>query len=310
MYRIKQLPEDFIVREVADHETSPAGSHSLYIMKKTGWNTQSAVELIARRFYLKPKLIGYAGAKDRNAITYQYISVPGPQRDFMHKDIGLDFQGMLTGPICLGDLKGNRFDITVRNILSEPQPIESFPNMFGEQRFGSSNAEIGKLIILKDFKGAVEQIVKDSPYRDQMQFHLQKQMNDYIGALKIIPIRLLRLYIHAYQSLLWNQAREKLEDVPAIPLIGFGTDLLDDKTGKVIKAILSEEGIRLDDFIIRPFPDLSTEGDMRNSTVKIKDLDIGFLEEDELNAGRYKTKVRFYLPKGSYATVALSYLFG
>ena len=39
---------------------------------------------------------------------------------------------------------------------------------------------------------------------DKSNEHLNKAKNDFIGALKKIPIRLLRFYINAYQSYLWN----------------------------------------------------------------------------------------------------------
>jgi tRNA(Glu) U13 pseudouridine synthase TruD len=62
------------------------------------------------------------------------------------------------------------------------------------------------------------------------------------------------------------------------------------------------------DFIIKPFPELSMEGDMREGFVDIGKLRFGEVEDDELIEGK-KVTISFVLPKGSYATMVVKKLF-
>jgi tRNA pseudouridine13 synthase len=71
----------------------------------------------------------------------------------------------------LGELAGNRFRITVRDIEGAERIAESgdslggrFPNYFGAQRFGSrsNNHEVGADILRGDFKGAVMRFLTDA----------------------------------------------------------------------------------------------------------------------------------------------------
>jgi len=49
---------------------------------------------------------------------------------------------------------------------------------------------------------------------------------------------------------------------------------------------------------------------MRKMFVKINNLEIGKLEDDDLNNGMKKVKIKFSLPKGSYATIAVKAMIG
>ena len=67
--------------------------------------------------------------------------------------------------------------------------------------------------------------------------------------------------------------------------------------------------IKLDDFIIRQFPYLIEETVYRDVFVKIKDFKILNYEKDELNPEKFKEKISFFLPKGSYATMVIKQMF-
>ena len=153
---------------------------------------------------------------------------------------------------------------------------------------------------------------------------------------------MLKLYIHSYQSFLFNKALEqfiksnknnektynkeliKNEKINndnlindktflinvKIPLIGFATELSNKKIEKIIKKILEQEQISPRDFIIRQIPDLSQEGSERNLLIKINDFEIISIENDELNKNKEKIIVKFSLPKGCYATVLIENLLG
>src|SRR3989338_6236958 len=65
-YKIKQIPEDFIVREIKKPVLKQNGQYMICLLKKKDYTTQKAVEIISRFFYIKQKSIGYAGTKDRS----------------------------------------------------------------------------------------------------------------------------------------------------------------------------------------------------------------------------------------------------
>lgn len=305
MYKLKQMPEDFIVEEVSDIE-SGEGRYTYWLMEKRNYTTVRAVQHIADALKIPPKYIGFAGSKDKNAVTRQMISIKLPKvQGISLKDISLDFKGKGNEPISLGDLIGNRFTITVRNIHERPKEIGKFINYFGEQRFSRNNKDIGKAIIKKDFSTAIKLVCEgQGDYEIQVRQHLEKHPNDHVGALKRIPKKILSLYIHAYQSWLWNRTAEILK-TETIPIVGFDTDLSDQPA---ITDILHEEGVSQRDFIIPQMPELSSAGEERSLFCEIKDLRIGELEQDELNEGQSKITVTFELPKGCYATEAIKAL--
>ena len=96
---------------------------------------------------------------------------------------------------------------------------------------------------------------------------------------------------------------EKIKQIN-FPLIGFETK----ETLKVIE-ILKKEKITPRDFIIRPLPNLSQQGQLRQGFITISDLKIYYLKKDELNKNKKKIVLSFSLSKGSYATMLVKALF-
>lgn len=304
MYKIKQIPEDFIVKEITNIKPKKEGRYTYFILKKKNYTTEKAIQTIANYFRLPRKKFGYAGNKDKIAITEQYCSVSGKIKDIKLKDIEIETIGYGENPISLGDLKKNYFEITVRNISKKPESISEVPNYFDEQRFGKNknNHLIGKNIVKGNFKKAVEIL------------NPEIKGTDYVGDLRQIPKKILMIYIHSYQSYLYNLIVDKYlqckyKKNAKIPLIGFGTEVKDKELKKIIENIMKKEKIDYRDFIIRQIPELSSEGNERDMFVKIKSLKISNLEKDELNKGKKKVKVKFYLPKGAYATNVIKFLF-
>ena len=160
MYNIKQVPEDFIVKEVNDITFGDTGKYAYFILKKKNYNTIKAIETIASSLRISPKNIGFAGNKDKNAVTEQLISIKNGKKDFEKislNGIGLKYLGNGDEEICLGGLKSNEFHITIRNLEdAEIKKIENkaknnrifMPNYFGTQRFSKNNHLVGKAIIL------------------------------------------------------------------------------------------------------------------------------------------------------------------
>ncbi|MEW5896341.1 MAG: tRNA pseudouridine(13) synthase TruD [Nanoarchaeota archaeon] len=205
MYIIKQIPEDFVVKEISSVEIKDKGRHAYFRLKKKNRNTLDVIKEIARQLHLKEKQIGFAGNKDKQAVTEQLISIPVAKKEKIKEinvdNVSLDFVGYDDRPLSLGDLQGNEFEVVARNLdKCNINKIKFVENYFDEQRFGSNNVEIGKGLVRRDFSAAA-QLINNSKIKE----HLAKNRNDFVGALKELPMRLLKMYVHAYQSYLWNE---------------------------------------------------------------------------------------------------------
>jgi tRNA pseudouridine13 synthase len=301
MYKIKQLPEDFIVIEKNNLEISGKGSYCYFLLKKKNLSILEALKKLSIALKIPVKFLSYAGIKDKVAITEQTCAVKNVSKEKLEKlkleNIEIKFLGYSEQPIGIGQLEGNYFEIIIRNIENLPSADKKFINYYGEQRFSSRNAEIGKALLKRDFKKAVE-LIEDAKIKE----FLEKNSRNYIGALKLLNFKILKLFLHAYQSLLWNKTAEEYaqnhSEQRIIPIVGFGSIITD----KVIETILEKEKVKPRDFIFKEFPALSSEGGERELYSFAEEFEIGNLEEDELNKGMKKTKLKFFLRKGSYAT--------
>jgi len=295
MYKIKQIPEDFIVKENIKLDLCK-GDYYYYLLKKKDWNTLDAIKAIVSKLNIPIKNIGFAGNKDKTAITEQVISIYKTKIDNLKlKDIELGYLGQGKERINLGDLQENKFIINVRNLDNKRKlKISKIKNYFDEQRFGinKENAIIGKKLVKKEFKEACELL------------KLDVKNNDYINALRKYNKKMLLFYIHSYQSYIWNKVAEKSKD-KKISIIGYLSEIKDKNYIKILK----EEGINAKDFLIRQFPEISVEGSERNTFVDINNLKYKY-ENDELNEKKFKCILEFSLQKGAYGTIVVKELFG
>ena len=305
MYIIKKQPEDFIVRERTSIAVGKEGGYIIFLLKKRNYTTLRAIEQIAARFHVPLKRIGIAGNKDKRAVTEQYISVfHAPAQKLHLKDTTLAPLGKSAGPISLGDLEGNEFVIRIRNVSKEElmtfrknSKVLQIPNYFGEQRFSEKNEHIGKLLVQRKFAEAVQEIkATGSEYA--------REKDGPVAALRDVPRRLLKFYVHAYQSMLWNAvAADAIQQkiiVNEIPIIGFGARK-GGKTDHLAEALMKEEHITFLDFIIRQIPELSAEGGARRLFMDVKDF--------QYRVSGDTITLQFFLGKGSYATVLIQELF-
>ena len=318
MYQIKQKPEDFVVEELLGVDLKESGDYIIFELKKRNYTTERAIQQICDSIRIPRKYVGYAGSKDKVAITTQFISIFRVKKENIGrlklKDIELKFKGCSDKPISLGDLKGNKFKIIVRSTSKPPSRTDFIPNYFDEQRFSKNNAEIGKAILKKDFKRAADLISEAS--KDDAKIlgdYLKKKSNDYVGALRLLPKKILMLYIHAFQSSVFNETvnehlklnkNKKIKEIKniKIPLPGFGTEF-SGEIGEIQRKILDREGVSPRDFIIRSLPELSSEGNERSLFAEIKNLKINEIKKEK------EYLLEFELPKGSYATMVVKYLF-
>ena len=299
--KIKERPEDFLVEEVADLSMKGNGGYVYYLMEKCNRESFEVFEEISRRSGIALMDIGYAGMKDKMAVTKQYISVPsnvgGRLGKLEIKDVNFKFVGYGNERISLGDLKGNKFKIVVRWVDEKKRlKILRVKNYFDSQRFGGNAVDVGRCLVKEEFSKVCSLL------------NLNVEDNNYVGALREIGRKKLRFYVVAYQSWMWNKVAEKVDNAEQIPLVGYLTEFSDKEVGECYKDLLEREGVKLDDFLSRKFPEIGIEGDERDVYVSVEDFDYNW-EKDEFNEGKLKCVLEFFLRKGSYATLVVKELF-
>lgn len=163
---IRSAPEDFVVEEIPRVLPEGEGSHLWLWVEKRSANTDWVANEIARVAACPARDVGYAGLKDRHAITRQWFSIPVAQAT-QERIENADIEGVRilksrphTRKLKRGTLDGNRFQLKIRQFtggteqtLQRLQRIRSsgVPNYFGPQRFGhgGQNVERGFQLLQK-----------------------------------------------------------------------------------------------------------------------------------------------------------------
>ncbi len=148
---IRSRPEDFLVEEIPRVHPEGEGSHVWLWVEKRSANSDWVARELARLSACPQRDVGYAGLKDRHAITRQWFSVPGDDA-IREKLENARVEGVQilqahqhTRKLKRGTLNGNRFHLRIReykgDIDETTQRIQQIratgvPNYFGPQRFG------------------------------------------------------------------------------------------------------------------------------------------------------------------------------
>lgn len=172
---------DFIVDEIPLYPFNNIGEHRILRVRKKNINTLECVKLIAKTLNIRDKDIGYAGLKDKNALAYQYISVPN--KAFLQNECKLHeipqikiIESYLhTNKIKIGHLQGNRFIIRLKKVTQQSfERIQEeaflaqkygFPNFFGYQRFGNFGDNYIQALQIKRLpnkQNPIEQLITSS----------------------------------------------------------------------------------------------------------------------------------------------------
>jgi tRNA pseudouridine13 synthase len=169
---LRSSAEDFLVGEIPLPPVGGTGPYLICRLTKKNWEHQHAIKEIAKRLGISHRRIGWAGTKDRRAVTTQLISIykatPEAVENIRLKDITLEVIRQQNTQLSLGDLRGNRFDIvirdcrapdlkeTVRQITTDV--AQGIPNYYGLQRFGGVRPvthRVGECILAGDYERAV-----------------------------------------------------------------------------------------------------------------------------------------------------------
>ena len=166
---LKLLNEDFIVTELPLQLPSGAGEHVWLDVEKNGANTAFVAEQLAAAAGVQTWDVGYAGLKDRYAITRQWFSLYLPKGEtpdltaLQHPEFKVLSQSRHVKKLRPGDLQGNRFRIVLRDVAGDREAIEAnlkaiaaqgVPNYFGAQRFGhdGGNVEQGRAMLAREIR--------------------------------------------------------------------------------------------------------------------------------------------------------------
>ncbi len=186
--RIKQRIEDFVVEEMPLQKSAEvngkieADEYIVFSLEKFNWDTNQILKLIAKKLHVAADRFRIAGTKDKRALTRQRVSLWDPDRKLEEtlkevriKDIKI-YNIKRGDKLRLGELEGNKFEITIRDIVLKEEEIRSrldalfdemkigIPNVFGPQRFGETRpvtSAVGKEMLKSNFERAVKIYLAD-----------------------------------------------------------------------------------------------------------------------------------------------------
>ncbi|PJF18956.1 hypothetical protein PSACC_01217 [Paramicrosporidium saccamoebae] len=178
-------PRRAVLGEKRKHDqrnTQPVGQHRFlrFVLHKENMDTLEAVQLLSKRLHMSARDFSYAGTKDRRGITGQWMvgrsvtvgRIMGINKLFEDGRLKVSNIEVAEGPLSLGDLAGNRFELIIRNVHgNDEESIEKtigdfkdngFLNYFGLQRFGTGNVsshEIGLALLRGEYSTAINLIL-------------------------------------------------------------------------------------------------------------------------------------------------------
>lgn len=335
-FHFKQSPRDFVVEEIPLYEFSGDGEHLILQVRKKNLSTNEMIGHIARYLGIKNKEIGYAGLKDKHAMTIQYISLHKKYEESMDN---FNFDGIKiisktyhNNKIRIGHLKGNRFYIKLKKVnptsatkIDEAlKNIEKFgmPNFFGYQRFGNDgdNHILGEKLAKGEARERNPRVKK--LLVNAYQSHL---FNLWLSRRLEISSLVSSFEVSELETLL-NMPNEEVKKMKAQkhPFKLISGDVMEHYPhGRLFDYLGDDEDLKR--FEAR---DVSVTGLLCGKKARIATMDARVIEkeyDDDINAdgarryawvyptdleGRFNQEqaqyeMNFTLPKGSYATVLI-----
>lgn len=318
---------DFFVEELPLYAATGEGGHTFVFVQKESLNTEDVANVLARVAGVAARDVGYAGRKDRMAVTRQYFSVPGldPEVALAIDSPGIEVLSATRHPHKLrtGQLAGNRFAIRVDGVgptsIAELEGARErllhsgLPNRFGDQRFGraGSNVESGKKVLSRGLAG-----------RDRRQSRfvisaLQAAVFNAVLSRRPVPLDRVEcgdvarrcdsggLFVVEDEAV-ENERAARFEISATGPIFGTRMEAPSGAVADRERDVLTEFGIDMQD--LRAPKGVRLRGGRRPFRVAIADLavEVGTADQEGLRT----VKLDFSLPGGSYATVAMEELLG
>lgn len=204
---IKQRDEEFLVEEIPRYEPCGEGEHIYLFIEKRGLSTSDLLRIVSEHFGVRHRDIGYAGMKDKNAITRQVVSVYAPGKrpeDFpmlQHDQLGVLWADLHRNKLRRGHLMGNRFSVWIRDTdaqrVTDAHRILRFlaakgmPNFYGHQRFGTRrrNHQLGRLYLRRDHRALLDVLLGPDPDMPSLNAAAREayRAGDYKTAIEQMP---------------------------------------------------------------------------------------------------------------------------
>lgn len=172
--RLKTIPEDFRVREQLAWSEVADGAYVVHRLHKEKLSTAEALSLLARECRVDRGSIAYAGLKDRQAVTEQFVTIERRAVELSLPNLRVMPVGNTDIPITSRQSDGNAFRIVVRDLSPHEASMlrrslpsltkTGFPNYFDDQRFGCLRHGQGfaMLSVLQgDFERALQQFIAE-----------------------------------------------------------------------------------------------------------------------------------------------------
>ncbi|MBR0369751.1 MAG: tRNA pseudouridine(13) synthase TruD [Methanobrevibacter sp.] len=392
---IRNQYEDFYVEEIPEMLPTGEGPNVWIWIEKLGRTTLDVVLDIARDLHIDRKRMGFAGMKDKKALTRQWICIANMDSEEQFKQVEnldiykTDFLEITRGrkKLRMGQLKGNKFRILIRDlddieksadianeVLKELE-VTGVPNYYGWQRFGKPRTNthlVGEALIQNDLAEAVRRYVGNPSEDESLENQQARQAYDdgdlekslelmgkgmryekmmvrqlikdskkgelddkaYMNAIHALPKPLQRMFVHAYQSYLFNDVvsrrvemginkfiegdiiidngehiiRDKTPDEyqelidnfevnPTVPLYGTKVPFAGGEVGEMEKSVLESYGLEKSDFEVPKMPRLGSHGLRRSLRFQVWDASAKASDDGVL--------AEFSINKGSYATAVL-----
>lgn len=332
---------DFVVEELPRFEPKGEGAHQLLWIEKCERDTAQIAADLARAAGCAREEVGFAGRKDRFAVTRQWFSVPGER---LPASLELEGSEILDRSrhdrrLRAGDLRGNRFRLRVREVPVNRLPeirlrfdsvcAAGFGNRFGAQRFGrdGGNAEEGRRLLLGETR------IKDRRLARFLVSALQSELFNEVlsrrrrerGQIDLMAGDVIHHHGGAAQR--WideptDQDRERfLQGLisPTGPMFGAKMKWPFPPADRWERRVLSDSGLNED--LFRGRKGLKIWGDRRplralveDAALHVEGAEIEDADPDDSvtgGSGRYSdVLVEFSLGPGCYASVCLEEIFG
>lgn len=332
---------DFIVREVPLYDFSGDGEHCVICLQKKDLTTFDALHILSEHLGVKIRDFGYAGLKDKDGLTSQFISFPAKFaadiKNFSHEKIKILSITKHKNKLKIGHLKGNNFFIRLKKVSQiDAQKIQAalqtianqgFANYFGYQRFGkfSDNFEQGEKILKgeKKFKNPKMRNFLISAFQSKLfNKYLEKRVEISKMAGEFSGAQLAKIYDLQVDEVSSIMNQKQFFKILNGDILGhfphgkfFVCENLDDEVQRFLRREISPSGLLLGNIKLKSqmlsarfeneiYEKFYAYSPQLNGTFRYL---WSFIENvsciyDEQNA---QLNLEFYPPKGSYATVIL-----
>ncbi len=321
---IRRRPEDFVVVEEPLYPPSGEGGHLFVEVEKCARTTEQIARLLARGCGVSPMDVGYAGRKDRHAVTRQWFSLPGVDPE---RALALELEGarVLSAvrhghKLRTGHLHGNRFELAVYSDTPCDLPALSaraeelvrrgMPNRYGEQRFGRSgdNAEAARKLFAgrirsRDLRSArfLVSALQAEVFNALLEERSERHDEVLLGDLARVEVSGGLFWVDDLER---DSARARDFEISATgPIFGTKVRAPRGEVAKLEAEVLERHGIPGEGELRLP-RGIRAQGTRRPLRVRPRDLELTSLE------GADGFRLRCGLPPGAYVTVLVECLIG